>query len=195
MSERKAGRREVAELMGQIGRLAYSFGSREGLTPAQWTALRFFARANRFSRTVSAFAEYHSTTRGTASQTVKGLVRRDYLVRHRSKRDGRSARLDVTDKALVVLAHDPLEDLALAAGVLSARARSDLASNLARVLGELAERRGRRRFGTCPSCRYLKRDIGSPERVQYLCRLAGESLSGEEIRQICVDFRAIGLGD
>lgn len=195
MSERQASKREVADLMGHIGRLAYSFGSREGLTPAQWTALRFFARANRFSRTVSAFAEFHSTTRGTASQTVKGLVRHDYLVRHRSKRDGRSARLDVTDKALAVLAHDPLEDLALAAGVLSARARSDLASNLARVLGELAERRGRRQFGTCPTCLYLDRDTGTPERAQCWCRLVGESLSAEETEQICVDFQAVEPGD
>ena len=194
MSKRQAGKREVADLMGQIGRLAYSFGSREGLTPAQWTALRFFARANRFSRTVSAFAEFHSTTRGTASQTVKGLVRHDYLVRHRSKRDGRSSRLDVTDKALAVLTHDPLEDLELAAGVLSARARSDLASNLAFVLGELAERRGRRRFGTCSSCRYLERDAGTPERAQCWCRLVDESLSAEETEQICVDFQVVGPG-
>ena len=195
MNERQASKREVADLMGQIGRLSYSFGSREGLTPAQWTALRFFAGANRFSRTVSAFAEFHSTTRGTASQTVKGLVRHDYLVRHRSKRDGRSARLDVTDKALSVLAHDPLEDLALAAGVLSARVRSDLALNLARVLGELAKRRGRRRFGKCPTCRHLERDTGTTERAQYWCCLVEESLSAEETKQICVDFQAVELGD
>ena len=194
MNERQASRREVADLMGHIGRLAYSFGSREGLTPAQWTALRFFARANRFSRTVSAFAEFHSTTRGTASQTVKGLVRHDYLIRHRSTRDGRSARLDVTDKALAVLSHDPLEDLELAAGVLSARARSDLASNLARVLGELAERRGRRRFGTCPTCRYLERDTDTPECAQCWCRLVDESLNTEETEQICVDFQAVEAG-
>jgi hypothetical protein len=31
-------------------------------------ALRFFARANSFSRTPSAFAEFQATTRGTASQ-------------------------------------------------------------------------------------------------------------------------------
>ena len=38
MNERQASKREVADLMAHIGRLAYSFGSREGLTPAQWTA-------------------------------------------------------------------------------------------------------------------------------------------------------------
>jgi DNA-binding MarR family transcriptional regulator len=194
MSERQASRREVAELVGRIGRIAYSFGGRSGLTPAQWTALRFFARANRFSRTVSAFAEFHSTTRGTASQTVTGLVRRDYLTRRRSKRDGRSARLDVTDKALAILAHDPLDDLERAAGVLSARARSDLVSSLACVLGELAERRGRRPFGMCPSCRHLETEECAVERPRYSCRLVGESLGADETQQICVDFSPIQPG-
>src|SRR3974377_1180868 len=43
------------------------------LSPAQWMALRFFARANSFSRTPSAFAEFQATTRGTASQAIKAL--------------------------------------------------------------------------------------------------------------------------
>ena len=66
--------RTLAELAAHLGRIAYgegSEGSVEGLTPAQRTALRYFSKANRFSRTVSAFAEFHATTRGTASQTVK----------------------------------------------------------------------------------------------------------------------------
>jgi len=91
--------RGVAELVVQLGRIAHGYGYTEGLTPAQWSALRYLSRANRFSRTVSAFAEFHATTRGTASQTVKCLVARGYLSRTRSPRDGRSARLQVTDNA------------------------------------------------------------------------------------------------
>ena len=40
---------------------------------AQLMALRFFARANSFSRTPSAFAEFQATTRGTALQAIKAL--------------------------------------------------------------------------------------------------------------------------
>ena len=43
------------------------------LSPAQWMALRYFARANPFSRTPSAFAAFQATTRGTASQAIKAL--------------------------------------------------------------------------------------------------------------------------
>src|SRR6516165_1271169 len=53
------------------------------LSPAQWMALRYFARANTFSRTPSAFAEFQATTRGTASQAIKALEAGGYLVRQR----------------------------------------------------------------------------------------------------------------
>ncbi|HKN41440.1 MAG TPA: hypothetical protein VJV87_00945, partial [Sphingomicrobium sp.] len=39
-----------------------------------WMALRFFSRANSFSRTPSAFAEFQATTRGTATQAIKALL-------------------------------------------------------------------------------------------------------------------------
>jgi DNA-binding MarR family transcriptional regulator len=68
------------------------------LSPAQWVALRYFARANTFSRTPSAFAEFQATTRGTASQTIKTLEAGGYMVRQRSKEDGRSVSLRLTSK-------------------------------------------------------------------------------------------------
>ena len=56
----------VAEQIVHLARLVHGGASDQCLTPAQWTALRYFARANRFSRTPSAFSEFHATTRGTA---------------------------------------------------------------------------------------------------------------------------------
>ncbi len=49
--------RETAELLLQAGRLVQAEGYDGKLSPAQWMALRYFARANPFSRTPSAFAE------------------------------------------------------------------------------------------------------------------------------------------
>src|SRR5260370_6250356 len=65
--------RETAELLVQVGRLVQAEGYDGELSPAQWMALRFFARANQFSRNPSAFAEFQATTRGTATQTIKLL--------------------------------------------------------------------------------------------------------------------------
>ena len=55
--------RETAELLLQVGRLVQAEGYDGELSPAQWMALRFFARANPFSRTPSAFAEFQATGR------------------------------------------------------------------------------------------------------------------------------------
>ena len=63
--------RETAELLLQVGRLVQAEGYDGELSPAQWMALRFFARANPFSRTPSAFAEFQATTRGTATQAER----------------------------------------------------------------------------------------------------------------------------
>ena len=101
--------------MLRLSRAALGEGFVEALTSAQWMALRYFCRANRFSRTVSVFAEFHATTRGTASQTVKGLIEQGYLARIPSETDGRSARVDLTDNAKAILARDPLQALVDAA--------------------------------------------------------------------------------
>ena len=75
--------RETAELLLLVGRRVQAEGYDGDLSPAQWMALRYFARANPFSRTPSAFAAFQATTRGTASQAIKALEASGYLVRQR----------------------------------------------------------------------------------------------------------------
>jgi len=180
----------IAELVVQLGRITHGSGYDGGLTPAQWNVLRYFSRANRFSRTVSAFAEFHSTTRGTASQTVKSLLAQGYLSRERSASDGRSAYLDVTDAAKALLARDPCEDLVRAAGTLSAVERNQLATGLERLLSNLVEWSGKRRFGVCTSCTHLEQQ-GSRRKgmSNFECTLFGEPLQEEELEKICINFR------
>src|ERR1700674_4963560 len=101
--------RETAELLLLVGRLVQAEGYHGELSPAQWLALRYFARANQFSRNPSAFAEFQATTRGTASQTIKALETGGYFVRQRSEGDGRSVALRLTDKGNEAVACDPFE--------------------------------------------------------------------------------------
>lgn len=181
--------RALAELVVQLGRIAYGKSLVDGLTSAQWTALRYFARANRFSRTVSAFAEYHATTRGTASQTVKSLVAQGYLSRTRLESDGRSARLELTATARAILSDDPIEALARAAGALPPGARGQLVVSLERMLGHGARELGRCPFGMCISCEHLEGDGCCREgRPPYECAFFGEALEPAELEQICINF-------
>ncbi len=175
--------RQLAELVFQLGRLAYGDSGAAGLTPAQWTALRFFARANRFSRTVSAVAEFHATTRGTASQTVKSLVARGCLRRSRSERDGRSVRFDLTAAGRRWLQRDPFESLVRAAEALAPAEQAGAASGLRRLLGGLAAERQRQAPGRCALCGHLgKRGEG------YACQLLKEPLARAELDELCIRF-------
>jgi DNA-binding MarR family transcriptional regulator len=181
--------RAVAELIAHLGRIAHGDGFVAGLTPAQWSALRYFASANRFSRTPSAFAEFHGTTRGTASQTAKSMVAQGYLVRTRSEADGRSVRLDLTDKARAILADDPFEALVRAAGALPPSVRGQLANALERMLGHVARERCKQPFGSCTSCEHLEGDgCCRDAKPPYRCGCVGEPLAETELQQLCINF-------
>jgi DNA-binding MarR family transcriptional regulator len=176
--------RELAELLLQLGRSAYAEGPAGDLSAAQWAALRYFARANRFSRTVSGFAGFHATTRGTASQTVKSLVNRGYLERARSERDGRSVLFKVTAPARRRLRDDPFDALVRAASRLGERQLADTSGELRRIAEWLQVEREGGAAGRCEHCGHLLGTEG-----EYRCGLLEEPLAAEELKEICVRYR------
>jgi len=178
----------IAELVFHLGRIASGEGLVEGLTAAQWAVLRYFAQANRFSRTPSAFAAFHATTRGTASQTIKSLETQGYLTRMRSEDDRRSVRLALTEKARGILANDPFESLVRAADSLPPSVQGHFASALQRMLGQVAQERGKPPFGTCTSCQHLESDYSPDEQTHYACGLTSEPLRLEELDGVCINF-------
>ena len=183
--------RVVAELVLHLGRIASGDGLVGGLTPVQWTGLRYFARANRFSRTPSAFAAFHGTTRGTASQTIKGLVADGYLKQTRSKTDGRSVRLDLTERARALLDDDPIETLVRAADALPPGVRGNFAAVLQRLLGSVALQTGKPLFGTCETCLHFEGDGCCQGGMSaYECGFVKEALAADELEQLCINFES-----
>ena len=189
IKELKMDSRVIAELVLHLGRMASGEGLVKGLTPTQWTALRYLARANRFSRTPSAFAAFHGTTRGTASQTIKNLETQGYLTRLRSEADRRSTRLDLTDKARAVLVNDRFAAVVRAADALPPSVRGHFADALQRMLGQVASESGKPPFGTCASCKHLEGDGCCWEgQTPYACGFASGPLLLEELDEICIYF-------
>lgn len=181
--------RIVAELILHLGRIASGDGLVAGLTPGQWAVLRYVARANRFSRTPSAFAAFHGTTRGTASQTIKGLVARGLLRQTRSETDGRSVVLDLTKKARRILADDPLEALVRAADALPPGLRGKFAIVLQRMLGRVAAEAGRPFFGTCETCAHFRGDGCCQQGLPaYACGFLNVPLTEDELDDLCINF-------
>ena len=151
--------RKTAELLLQVGRFVQAEGYDGELSPAQWMALRYFGRANPFSRNPSAFAEFQATTRGTATQTIKSLEASGHLVRQRSKADGRSVSLRLTSKGKKTLARDPFEVLVRAVDSLDAKEKTALYDALHQVLTTVAASGAHRCFGVCQDCTYLDGEI------------------------------------
>ncbi len=183
------GGADTAELLIQIGRLAYAESGEAGLTPTQWMTLRYFARANRFSRTVSAFADYHATTRGTVSQTVKTLTERGYLSRRRSDTDGRSVRFDLTETGRDVIAADPLRRLIGLIDDLPPDALQAFAAQASGITSGLSRALGRPRFGPCGRCRFLDEDNRCADGGRSVrCSYVGEKLEPEDLAGLCVNY-------
>jgi len=185
--------RETAELLLLVGRLVQADGYEGELSPAQWMALRFFARANSFSRTPSAFAEFQATTRGTASQAIKALEAGGYLVRQRSEADGRSVTLRLTDKGHEVVACDPFEALVRAVGSLDRQEQTAMRDALHRVLSTLAAGGAHQHFGVCRDCAHLSGEINSDtksaSRSMPECLLFGAPIGSDDAVLLCVHFQ------
>ncbi len=129
--------RGLARLIEQVGKAAYNLGYTPGLNPAQWAALRYFDEATIERRTVTGFAQFQGTTKGTASQTVAALVRKGYLRRVSDKQDRRVHRLMITDEGQNLLRVDPLQELGKALESLEQEERWALAVSMEKVLRQL----------------------------------------------------------
>ena len=108
----KLSSRGLARLIEQVGKAWYNLGYTRGLNPAQWAALRYFQESTTDWQTVTGFANFQGTTKGTASQTVAALVRKGYLNRVADKNDRRVHRLVLTLEGEALVAQDPLQALA-----------------------------------------------------------------------------------
>jgi DNA-binding MarR family transcriptional regulator len=183
--------RESAELLVQVGRLVQADGYDGELSPAQWMALRFFSRANQFSRNPSAFAEFQATTRGTATQTIKSLEAGGYLVRQASKADRRSVSLRLTRKGNKALARDPFEVLVRAVDTLDAKERTAMRRALHQVMSTLASNGAHRRIGVCQDCTHFCCNPPSTGPSATECLLLGVPIKPEDVGLLCIHYQAV----
>lgn len=173
----------IAELLVHLGRAVHSEDAASELTAAQWTCLRFFARANGSTRTPSAFASFQATTRGTASQIIKSLERRRLVTATRSERDRRSVCFDLTEQGRTMLGSDPLRVLVgLIDGLKEAESARFLAT-LSALASELAAQRDVPSFGTCRDCSHF----GTSGGVAY-CACMAEELAAGETSKLCASY-------
>ncbi len=180
----------IAELVDRLGRMAHGLQYASGLNPAQWEALRFIARANRYSRSPGAIARYLGTTRGTVSQTLIALEAKGYIRRLRCDADRRALTVDLTDTGRALIEEDPLCLVLRAADALDCEAQLRLADGLDGLVRAVQSAKGMPEFGPCLNCVHFLPDGRDDEAESCRCALADEPIPAGETAKICVQFEA-----
>lgn len=182
--------REITDLLERLAQFQRSYQRGDGLNPAQWTALRYIGRANRYSRGATALTAFLGSTKGTVSQTLNALERKRLIARRPDPKDRRATKIELTIAGRAQLEQDPLNGLDEAVAELMTAARKELRDHLTNLLAALQKQNGRQAFGVCHTCRLFRRDdavgeAGGPHR----CGLTLESLADSDIDLVCAEHQ------
>jgi DNA-binding MarR family transcriptional regulator len=187
MAKEKIETVEILVPLERLTRLMRAGEHEGGLNPAQWEALRYLSRANRFSNSPIALTRFLGSTKGTISQTIKALERKGFIAKGPRENEGRSISLSLTPKGSEALKHDPLAEFSKSLDDLSGKNRRRLAKGLADLLETDLKRREQPSFGTCPTCRHFREkgreaDGASP----HSCMFFEVGLSSADVQLICI---------
>ena len=173
-----------ADLVDRLSRMAHAAQYADGLNPAQWEAMRYLSRANRYSASPGALADYLGTTKGTASQTLIALEAKGLVARERTDADRRKVRLALTDDGRALLARDPLRRIEQAGSEIPEDQRWLVMTAMNRIVEDLCRGNGGTQFGRCGDCCHMQSECQGG----CACGLTGETLGEPELAKICVNF-------
>lgn len=180
---------EIVMQIERLGRMARAAQHAEGMKPAQWEALRYLSKARKQSRNPGALADFLSSTRGTVSQTLIALEKKGLVQRLNCAVDGRAKRLELTVAGNVLMARDPLGNLADAVTALGEC--DGLSECLDEIVNTLVEQNGNHAFGNCRDClHFATDDAGGAAILGGACKLMGLDIEAEQTGQLCRDFKS-----
>ncbi len=132
--------RLLAELLELTARMLHSRGYAEDLFPAQWAALRYFARTAPDRRTASDLARFQGLANGPVSRTVRTLLHKGMLAKSALRSGSRAVVMELTDTGRELMRCDPTIALEAAIGELDAWEQEAFVSALEVVLRRLSSR-------------------------------------------------------
>ncbi|WP_311740623.1 MarR family winged helix-turn-helix transcriptional regulator [Bradyrhizobium huanghuaihaiense] len=162
-------------------------GSLSGLSDREWMALRYLARANRFSRTPSALASFLGTTRSAASQVAAALQSKGLMVRKPIAEDKRSIALCLTGEGERFLKRDPMNALRDRLVALDVADRSRLHDALRRVLLGLDVGKRRHHADICTECMFLI-ERGEGKDRHFRCQFFRKAIAQKDTTLLCAYF-------
>ena len=129
-----------------------------------------------------AVTEYLGLTKGTVSQTLKVLEKKELLSKQTDENDKRLSHLKLSDKGKKLLSETiPTEIFVNACDALPDKKQAEITSALNQLLTTLLQVNNLKTFGTCSSCRYNSKT----EDGNFFCKLVEQPLSVGDIQLIC----------
>ncbi len=179
---------ELVERLGNLMRAELrKAGADESLQPVHLQALVYLSKANRYSNTPQALADYLGLTKGTVSQTLLLLDRRGLIERYQDDVDRRVVRLRLSPAGEQLLYESqPALPWQNATRNISPNRIRNAVSALREALMTLQEDNDGSTFGICHNCAWCQK---LSQRI-YRCGQMGDRLSGPETRKICRIYRA-----
>ncbi len=179
---------DIALILERLGRVFQNDAHVAGLKPTQWEALRYLARANKFSRSPKALTAYLGMTKGTVSQTIIALERKKLIRKKTDPKDKRLVQIELTPAGRSLLKKDPISKVRKTAEKLDKPDRIALAGGLKDLLRATLDARHGAAFGVCKTCRHFRRntDNGAPHR----CALLNAPLTDDDSELHCIENEA-----
>ena len=152
-----------------------------GLQPVHIQVLEYIASCNRFSDTPAAVAEYLGLTKGTISQSIQVLERKNLVEKTQDQEDGRVVHLALTtDGSNLLTEIKPIDVFEQAQEAVAKSNFTTVEDALNGLLIELQKGNNAKSFGVCHSCvNFMEIDN------HYHCNLTQQPLSQQDAKRIC----------
>lgn len=177
---------DMVILLERLSRLMRAQEHASDINPAQWEALRYLSRCNRFSDSPGALTRYLSATKGTISQSLMALERKGLLTKQPRPGEARSVVLALTPAGRESLQDDPWRQLAEMIETSGVKTRRRLAAGSSKLVAQILKSRDLPSFGRCANCRYF-REGGAPRdaKGKHWCLLFEQPITKSEAVKIC----------
>ncbi len=176
---------DLIERIGQLIRFEQrEIGVREDLHPIHIQVLQYLDKCNRYSDTPLALSHYLGSTKGTISQSILVLEKKQLIKKVPDNKDKRVVHLKLTPKAKKVLLK--IDEQIFTDDLLdkySDHVNNTVNKTLQSILKDLQTRNNHRTFGQCSSCRFFTKEGEN----KYRCGLTSEPLKLEETVKICLE--------
>ena len=150
--------------------------------------LEYLSACNKYSDTAAAIANYLGITRGTVSQTLNILEKKELIAKTQDSADKRVFHIHLLDKGLSALTKAQPTELFEKAAMLLENDSSftDNDDIFVKALTALQKANNSHSFGVCKSCKNFSQNSAG-----FFCLLTQEQLSISDSEKICQEHIAI----